>query len=111
VTLGFGEANNRAVAWSRAHLPPADAYFFLNNDAVVRPRHPLEAGRGLSPSIPNAAPAGPLTLIWGAEDHLNSLGLNLSTAGEAWDEGIGLPCRATFRCPDAGRSWRSPVRL
>ena len=89
-TIGFGEANNRAVAWSRRNLPPVDSYFFLNNDAVVR----SDALERLSSALrehPGAAAAGPLILIWGAEDHLNSLGLNLSLAGEAWDEGIGLP--------------------
>jgi GT2 family glycosyltransferase len=90
VTIGFGEANNRAVAWSRAHLPPVDAYFFLNNDAVVRP-DTLSRLAAVLEEHPRAAVAGPLLLIWGAEDHLNSLGLNLSTGGEAWDEGIGLP--------------------
>lgn len=90
VTVGFGEANNRAVAWSRAHLPTVDAYFFLNNDAVVRPDTVARLAAVLEEK-PAAAAAGPLILIWGAEDHLNSLGLNLTTTGEAWDEGIGLP--------------------
>ncbi len=88
--LGFGAANNRAVAWSRAHLPAVDAYFFLNNDAVVRADTVARLAAVLD-EHPDAAAAGPLILIWGAEDHLNSLGLNLSTAGEAWDEGIGVP--------------------
>lgn len=93
VMLGFGEANNRAVAWSQAQLPPVDAYFFLNNDAVVRADTVSILATTLD-ERPGAAAAGPLMLIWGAEDHLNSLGLNLSTAGEAWDEGIGLPLAA-----------------
>jgi len=98
VTLGFGEANNRAVAWSRGRLPEADAYFFLNNDAVVRPDTLAKLAEVLEQQ-PNAAACGPLILIWGAEDHLNSLGLNLSTAGEAWDEGIGLPLATHLPLP------------
>lgn len=98
VTLGFGEANNRAVAWSREHLPAVDAYFFLNNDAVVR-RDTLARLAEVLAQHPGAAAAGPLILIWGAEDHLNSLGLNLSTGGEAWDEGIGLPLASHLPLP------------
>ncbi len=101
VTLGFGEANNRAVAWSLAHLPTVDAYFFLNNDAIVR-IDTLSRLAALLAEKPDAAAAGPLLLIWGAEDHLNSMGLNLSTAGEAWDEGIGLPLAS--RLPLPGRA-------
>ena len=99
VTVGFGEANNRAVAWSRAHLPSVDAYFFLNNDAVVRP-DTVSKLAGVLEEHPQAAAAGPLILIWGAEDHLNSLGLNLSAGGEAWDEGIGLPLASHLPLPD-----------
>ncbi|MBP7587869.1 MAG: glycosyltransferase family 2 protein [Thermoanaerobaculia bacterium] len=98
VTLGFGEANNRAVAWSRTHLPAAEAYFFLNNDAVVRPDTLAKLAEVLE-EHPDAAASGPLILIWGAADHLNSLGLNLSTAGEAWDEGIGLPLASHLPLP------------
>jgi GT2 family glycosyltransferase len=96
--LGFGEANNRAVAWSREHLPPVDAYFFLNNDAVVRP-DTVERLASVLEEHPDAAATGPLILIWGAEDHLNSLGLNLSTIGEAWDEGIGVPVERHLPLP------------
>lgn len=89
-SLGFGEANNRAVAWAEAHLATADAYFFLNNDAVVQ-TDALKRLAALFEGEPDAAAAGPLLLIWGAPEYVNSLGLNLSTYGEAWDEGIGLP--------------------
>lgn len=99
VTVGFGEANNRAVRWSRTHLPTVDAYFFLNNDAVVR-ADTVSRLAGVLDEKPDAAAAGPLLLIWGAEDHLNSLGLNLSTGGEAWDEGIGLPLASRLPLPE-----------
>jgi len=97
--IGFGAANNRAVAWSRAHLPPVDAYLFLNNDAVVR-SDTVERLAAVLGEHPEAAATGPLILIWGAEDHLNSLGLNLSTAGEAWDEGIGVPVACHLPLPE-----------
>ncbi len=99
IPLGFGEANNRAVAWAETHLAPADAYFFLNNDAVVR-RDALSLMVDLLEHEPEAGAVGPLVLIWGAEDHVNSLGLNLSTFGEAWDEGIGLPVANYLPLPE-----------
>lgn len=100
-TVGFGEANNRAAAWSRAHLPAVDAYFFLNNDALVRADSVSLLVETLAAN-PGVAAAGPLLLIWGAEDHLNSLGLNLSTVGEAWDEGIGTPLAQHLPLPARG---------
>ncbi|MEO8274984.1 MAG: glycosyltransferase family 2 protein [Thermoanaerobaculia bacterium] len=97
-TLGFGEANNRAIAWGERQLGPVDNYFFLNNDAVVRPDALARLVEVLE-EHPDAAACGPQILIWGAEDHLNSLGLNLSVIGEAWDEGIGLRVDSRDRLP------------
>ncbi len=87
--LGFAEANNLAVAWARDHLEAPEYYFFLNNDATVAP----DALRRLVDAVeaaPHGGVAGPLLLIWGAEDHINSLGLNVTAGGQAWDEGIGI---------------------
>jgi GT2 family glycosyltransferase len=44
---------------------------------------------------------GPRLVVWGAEDHLNSLGLNLTEAGEAWDEGIGVTAAEYGEIPEA----------
>ena len=41
----------------------------------------------------STAVAGPRLQILGAQDHLNSLGLNLAQDGWAWDEGIGVRLR------------------
>ncbi len=86
--LGFAEANNYAVDWLEKTGGPPGSYFFLNNDAVVDPRA-LEILSQLLFSSPEIGAVGPKILIWGASDHLNSLGLNVTVFAEAWDEGIG----------------------
>lgn len=88
-SVGFSEANNLGVAWAREHLGEPDHWFFVNNDAVVEPETLGRLAEALE-SAPRGGIAGPRLQIWGAEDHLNSLGLNVTRAGEAWDEGIGL---------------------
>ena len=88
-SLGFSAANNQAVAWAREHLDEVDYYYFVNNDtessrgALARLCAALEAA-------PQAAVAGPTLLILGAEDHYNSLGINVTEDGWGWDEAIGL---------------------
>ncbi|HEX3130979.1 MAG TPA: methyltransferase domain-containing protein [Thermoanaerobaculia bacterium] len=89
-SAGFSEANNRGVAWALEHLGEPDHWFFVNNDAAVEPDTLRRLAEALE-AAPHGGIAGPLLRIWGAEDHLNSLGLNVTAAGEAWDEGIGLP--------------------
>lgn len=91
--LGFGAANNRAVQWALARLPAPHHFFFLNNDAALR-RDALRRMIEALDAEPRAGVAGPTLVVWGAEDHLNSLGLNLTRTAEAWDEGIGLPTAA-----------------
>lgn len=88
-SVGFSEANNRGVAWAREHLGEPDHWFFVNNDAVVEPDTLLRLAEAVE-AAPRGGIAGPRLQIWGAEDHLNSLGLNVTAVGEAWDEGIGL---------------------
>ena len=88
-SLGFSAANNLGVEWARAHLEGPDRYYFVNNDtessrgALVRLCAALEADE-------TAAMAGPTLLILGAEDHYNSLGINVTEDGWGWDEAIGL---------------------
>lgn len=86
---GFGAANNRGVEHAARVFGAAEFLFFLNDDAAVRP----ESVRWLVDHLtlhPECAVVGPRLTVWGAEDHLNSLGLNLTEVAEAWDEGIGL---------------------
>ena len=89
VSLGFSAANNLGVAWAREHLEAPDFYYFVNNDtessttALARLIAALEAR-------PEAAMAGPRLLILNAEDHYNSLGINVTEDGWGWDEAIGL---------------------
>ena len=89
-SLGFSAANNLGVDWARRHLGEPEHWFFLNNDAGVEPDTLCRLTEALG-STPKAGIAGPQLVIWGAEEHLNSLGLNVTAIGEAWDEGIGVP--------------------
>ncbi len=88
LSLGFSAANNLGVDWARRELGEPDCWLFLNNDAGVEP-DTLSRLAGALAENPGVGIAGPLLRIWGAEDHLNSLGLNVTLSGEAWDEGIG----------------------
>lgn len=86
--LGFSAANNLGVAWARRHLPPADHYLFLNDDTEVEPDAVALLAGDLEEN-PQWGVAGPLLVILGADDHLNSLGINVTRVAESWDEGIG----------------------
>jgi GT2 family glycosyltransferase len=86
--LNFSQANNLGVAWSQGHLPTPDLYLFLNNDTVVE-----EGALGRLVTVfegdADCGIAGPRLMIWGSGDRLNSLGLQVTRDGQAWDEGIG----------------------
>ena len=98
-SVGFSAANNLGVDWAREHLGEPDHWFFVNNDAVVEPDTLLRLAEAVE-AAPRGGIAGPRLQIWGAEDHLNSLGLNVTEAGEAWDEGIGLALADYGPLPD-----------
>ena len=86
--LGFSAANNLGVAWARENLGEAHFYYFVNNDTESTP----DALARLIAAIearPVAAMAGPTLLILGADDHYNSLGINVTEDGWGWDEAIG----------------------
>ena len=89
-SLGFGAANNLGLRWAAAELPAPDAFYFVNNDTFTEPRA-LETLCSELRSDPRCGVVGPRLRIQGSEHLLNSLGLNVSTLGEAWDEGIGRP--------------------
>ncbi len=86
--LGFGAANNLGVRIGAARWGSSPSLFFLNNDALVEPDAIARLVAALE-ADPRRAIAGPRLMIWGAGDHVNSLGLNVTRTGEAWDEGIG----------------------
>ena len=88
VPLGFSTANNRGAAYLRAREGPPDYLFFVNNDTVTDPDALAVLANHLE-SHPGCGIAGPRLMIQGAEERLNSLGLNVTRTGEAWDEGIG----------------------
>jgi GT2 family glycosyltransferase len=88
VPLGFAAANNRGVAFLRERAGVPDHLYFVNDDTVSEP----EALRELVAHLdrdPRCAIAGPRLMLEGMEEKLNSLGLNVTRTGEAWDEGIG----------------------
>ena len=85
--LGFSAANNRAVAFLRERAGVPDYLYFVNDDTVSEPDVLRELVSHLDRD-PRCAIAGPRLMIEG-EGRLNSLGLNVSRTGEAWDEGMG----------------------
>lgn len=88
--LGFSTANNLGATWAAEHLGPSDYLFFVNNDTRSEPNAIRVLVRALEEEE-SAAIAGPRLMILGAPGFLNSLGLNVTATGEAWDEGIGRP--------------------
>ncbi len=105
-TIGFGEANNRAVAWSRRNLPPVEGYFFLNNDAVVR-HDTLERLASVLREQPGRGSGRP------ADPDLGSRGPPEQSRAEPLPRRRGLGRRhrpaswpATCHCPDAKRCSR-----
>lgn len=88
VPLGFATANNRGAAFLRERQGEPRHLYFLNNDTVSSP----DALSLLASHLERACRCGvaaPRLMIEGAEGRVNSLGLNVTTTGEAWDEGIG----------------------
>ncbi|MGH9399335.1 MAG: glycosyltransferase family 2 protein, partial [Thermoanaerobaculia bacterium] len=86
--LGFSAANNLGTRWARSNLTAPDYYLFANNDTEFEPDAVALLVRALEAG-PRRAIAGPRIMILGAPDCLNSLGLNVTILGDAWDEGIG----------------------
>ena len=86
--LGFSGANNVGSRWAVDHLGAPKVFLFLNNDTEVEPHSVATLGEVLR-CEPQCGIVGPCLRILGAEDYLNSLGLNVSEIGESWDEGIG----------------------
>jgi hypothetical protein len=98
-SLGFSAANNLGVSWARGHLGDPDYYYFVNNDTESTPGALAELAAALA-ADPAAAVAGPQLRIFGARDHLNSLGLNLTEDAWGWDEGIGRHLEAYGPLPE-----------
>jgi GT2 family glycosyltransferase len=87
--LGFAAACNRGAALLRERAGVPGYLYFVNDDT----ESDLDALAGLALHLrrdPRCAIAGPRILIDGTR-RLNSLGLNVTRDGEAWDEGIGRP--------------------
>ena len=100
--VGFSEANNIGARRSAELGHRSDFYLFLNNDAMVE-RDTLSKLVAQAEQTPDCGILGPRLMIWGAQGVLNSLGLNLTRTGEAWDEGIGISLESYGTLPPTGR--------
>ncbi len=98
VPLGFSAANNLGVRWADEELGPSDLYYFVNNDTWSEPAALADQVAVLT-ARPECAVVGPRLVIWGAEGHLNSLGINVTRDAWGWDEGIGRTERAYGALP------------
>jgi GT2 family glycosyltransferase len=87
--LGFAAASNRGAAFLRERAGAPDHLYFVNDDTVSEP-DALRELLGHLDRDRRCAIAGPRLMLQGTEGRLNSLGLNVTRTGEAWDEGIGL---------------------
>ena len=87
--VGFSRANNIGVRRSVECGHKPDFYFFLNNDTTVE-RDTLAKLVAAADQNSDCGIVGPRLMISGAQGILNSLGLNVTRTGEAWDEGIGI---------------------
>ena len=87
--LGFAAASNRGAAFLRERAGVPDHLYFVNDDTVSEP-DALRELVGYLDRDRRCAIAGPRLMLQGTEGRLNSLGLNVTRGGDAWDEGIGL---------------------
>ena len=87
-SLGFSAANNLGVSWAKKNLDAPHFYYFVNNDTESTP-DALAHMVNVLEKHPENAMAGPTLLILGADDHYNSLGINVTEDGWGWDEAIG----------------------
>ncbi len=88
--LGFGAANNRGAALLRQQGGRPDHLYFLNDDTASEP-DALQRLVDHMRKAPSCAVAGPRLMIDRADAIVNSLGINVTVTGEAWDEGLGRP--------------------
>jgi N-acetylglucosaminyl-diphospho-decaprenol L-rhamnosyltransferase len=89
VPLGFAAAGKRGASFLRERAGAPDHLYFVNDDTVSEPDALRELAEHLDRDR-RCAIAGPRLMLQGTPGRLNSLGLNVTRAGEAWDEGIGL---------------------
>ncbi len=87
--VGFSRANNIGARKSVECGHKPDFYFFLNNDTTVE-RDTLAKLVAAAEQNSDCGIVGPRLMVLGAQGVLNSLGLNVTRTGEAWDEGIGI---------------------
>ena len=86
--IGFAAANNLGVAWALDRLETPEHFLFANNDTAFQPDAVARLVEALE-SGPRRGIVGPRLMLLAPPDHLNSLGLNVTRLGDAWDEGIG----------------------
>ena len=83
---GWSGGNNAGIA--RAREMGASYIFLLNNDTAVAPDCIRLLVQGME-RRPDCGALAPRMLLFDSPTHLNSVGLELSLIGSAWDRGIG----------------------
>lgn len=84
--MGWSGGNNAGMA--RALEAGADYIFLLNNDTHTAP-DAVEKLVAMAESLPEAGALAPKMLLFDYPAVLNSVGLEASLAGAAWDRGVG----------------------
>lgn len=96
---GWSGGNNTGIEHALAH--GADYVFLLNNDTAIAPDC-LERLVAAMEGAPDCGALAPRMLLFDQPSLLNSIGLEMSIIGAAWDRGIG---RAD------GPAWHEPVSV
>jgi len=84
--LGWAGGNNAGI--SHAVAAGADYVFLLNNDTAIQP-DAVDVLVAAAQARPNAGALAPKMLMFHSPEILNSVGLECSIIGAAWDRGIG----------------------
>ncbi len=104
--LGWSGGNNRGI--KAALEGGADYVFLLNNDTAIAPDTLALLVEAMD-AHPTWGAAAPRMVLFDQPTVLNSLGLEMSTIGAAWDRGIGradgpdwhMPCPVVGACGGA----------
>ena len=97
--LGWSGGNNAAM--QRALDAGADYVFLLNNDTWTAP-DAVEKMVTMAESLPEAGAIAPKMLLFDYPSVINSIGLEASLAGAAWDRAVGRL---------DGPAWNTPTQV
>ncbi len=95
--LGWSGGNN--VGLRRALEAGADYIFLLNNDTAMAP-DALEHCVRMAQSDPGIGAVAPKMVLFDQPDILNSVGIECSSIGAAWDKGVARLDSARWNLPE-----------